>query len=359
MLVHGPYLVRDAAINGDCLNVRADWGTDTEMEVWAPKQISKITVNGIYHKAVRTASGSLMCSLQGSETVESVQASIHPLEWRAVDGLPERRGDYDDSHWKEADHMSTPHPNPPETYPVLFADEYGFQAGNTLWRGRFDASKGSSPHGVYLRAIGGAGFGFSAYLNGHFLGSYLGEHSVKTGNLTLDFPEQCINHDGENVLFVLQDRMGKDQREGALDPRGILNATLLAPSGLNFTSWKVQGNAGGNELIDPVRGTWNEGGMHGERLGWHLPGYDDSAWPRAQPDLGFNGSDGFPSSGARFYRANLQLEMPKDHDVSLALVMEPATPRAKLRAQLWVNGYLFGKIIPVFGNQIEFPGKCL
>ncbi|KAF2172023.1 hypothetical protein M409DRAFT_63531 [Zasmidium cellare ATCC 36951] len=236
-----------------------------------------------------------------------------------------------------ADHMWTPHPVPPATYPVLFADEYGYQAGNLLWRGRFNGGNDTGqPASVHLRVIGGAGSGYSVYLNGNFLGAYLGNHTVRDGNVTLGFQNATIRSGAENVLLVLQDTMGKDQREGALDPRGILNATLISSSGdaLSFDSWRIAGNAGGNNLIDSVRGTWNEGGLYAERLGWHFPGFDDAEWESEHP------WDGFRGSGIRFYRTNLPLDMPRDHD---------------LRAQLYVNGYQFGKIIPWFGNQIEFP----
>lgn len=247
-----------------------------------------------------------------------------------------------------ADHQWTPNPNPPETYPVLSADEYGYQAGNLLWRGRFDSSAAA----VYLRVIGGAGFGFSTCLNGDLVGVYLGNHSAKDGNLTISLPQHILNTDGDNVLLVLQDTMGKDQREGALDPRGILNATLISPDGeaLSFSSWKVQGNAGGNQLIEPVRGTWNEGGLYAERLGWHLNGFDDSQCLSGHPN---NNTE---TGGVRFYRTNLPLDLPRGQDVSIAFELTTA-PRAKLRAQLYVNGYRFGKIIPWFGNQIEFPGE--
>ena len=54
-----------------------------------------------------------------------------------------------------------------------------------------------------------------------------------------------------------------------------------------FTSWKVAGKAGGQENIDPVRGAYNEGGLTAERLGWHLPGFDDSEWAAGSPGEGF------------------------------------------------------------------------
>lgn len=43
-----------------------------------------------------------------------------------------------------------------------------------------------------------------------------------------------------------------------------------------FASWKVAGNAGGEANIDPVRGVYADGGLHAERLRWHLPRFDDS-----------------------------------------------------------------------------------
>ncbi|KAK4508536.1 hypothetical protein PRZ48_002275 [Zasmidium cellare] len=350
--VHGPYLVRSASIESSVVNIRADWNTSTTVEVWADVKVSQISVNGIQYESTRTPYGSLICHLPASITTESVQESLPLLtEWKVVDSLPEKFAEYDDSHWTEADHMWTPHPVPPATYPVLFADEYGYQAGNLLWRGRFTGDSGiAAPTAVHLRVIGGAGSGYSVYLNGDFLGAYLGNHTVRDGNVTLSFSNTTIKPGPENVLLVLQDTMGKDQREGALDPRGILNATLISSAGdaLDFTSWKVAGNAGGNDLIDPLRGTWNEGGLYAERLGWHLPGFDDNEWESGHP------KDGFSGSGVQFYRTKFPLDMPQDHDASLAFELL-TDGRAKLRAQLYVNGYQFGKIIPWFGNQIEFP----
>lgn len=248
--------------------------------------------------------------------------------------------------------MTTSHPVPPDTFPVLFADEYGYQAGNLLWRGRFNATDGDVPTSVYLRVIGGLASGFSAYINGKFLGAWQGSMLNKTGELSADLPDGTVKTNTENVLFVIQDTMGKEQREAALDPRGILTATLTTASGseADFSSWKVTGNAGGNHLLDPVRGTYNEGGLHAERLGWHLPGFDDSEWESALP------GDGFKGATARFYRTVVPLDLPRNHDISLAFELRPPH-RAKLRAQLYVNGYQYGKIIPFIGNEIQFPGE--
>ncbi|KAH7155975.1 putative beta-galactosidase [Dactylonectria macrodidyma] len=352
VLVHGPYLVRTATIKGDTIHVTGDWDEATDVEIWAPKKVKRVTFNGAKLKVSKSKYGSLISSLSAPKvTVDSLTAQLPPLtKWKVADGLPEVAADYDDSRWTDADHETTPHFVPPDTFPVLFADEYGYQAGNILWRGRFDASKDDAPSGAYLRVIGGLASGFSAYVNGKFLGSWHGTMVNKTGELKVSFEDIQLDTKNDNVLFVIQDTMGKEQREAAPDPRGILNATLIAADGsaANFTSWKVAGNAGGNHLLEPIRGTYNEGGLHAERLGWHLPGFDDSDWESAAP------ADGFSGAGARFYRTVVPLNIPKGYDASLAFQLT-TEKKAKLRAQLYINGYQFAKTLPYISNEINFP----
>jgi len=253
-------------------------------------------------------------------------------DWKVADGLPERMPSYNDSGagWVLADKNSTLNPWQPQTLPVLYGDEYGFHAQNLLWRGYFmgDAT------GVYLDVIGGTSSGWSAWLNGQYLGSTLGNTSLSETNATLLFGN-ATKLTGENVLFVIQDHMGHDETTGVLNPRGILNATLLGGSG-HFTTWKVAGKAGGEANIDPIRGPYNEGGLHAERLGWHLPGFDDSAWPSGSPEQGLS------AAAANFYRTTMPLDLPEDVDVSLAFELS-APSNSTLRAQLYVNGYMFGE----------------
>ena len=123
--------------------------------------------------------------------------------------------------------------------------------------------------------------GWSAWLNGELIGSYLGNANVESANLTLTFPKSLAKSTGENVLLVVHDDTGHDETSGALNPRGILQATLLSggDTSLNFTRWRVAGTAGGESNLDPVRGVYNEDGLFAERVGWHLPAFDDSKWP--------------------------------------------------------------------------------
>jgi len=198
--------------------------------------------------------------------------------------------------------------------------------------------------GVNLTLIGGVSSGWSAFLNGDLIGSWIGSKSVTRSSLVLSFANATVK--SENVLTVVLDNMGHDQTSGATNPRGIYNATLIG--GGKFTEWKLAGTAGGERNIDPVRGPYNEGGLHGERLGWHLPGFSDESWNSSSPDVGLS------EASMRWYRTTVPLDIPAGLDVSLGFRL--SSPAGSiLRAMVYVNGYQFGKYIPHIGNQVVFP----
>jgi hypothetical protein len=243
----------------------------TTIEAFAPYTVSCVTWNGKEVQTFRTAYGSLKGSLPGPQKFAAPTVG----SWKTANSLPEPFLNYSDTGpaWVVANHMTTVSSQKNATLPYLYVDEYGFHVGNILWRGYFN----STATGVYLSLQGGTAFGFSAYLNGDFLGSFFGDANLEVTNLTLSFANATLNTAGPNVLLVIQDDTGHDETNGAINVRGILNATLLGASS-SFYEWKVAGTAGGstNTTLDPVRGVYNEGGLYGERLGWHLPGFDDS-----------------------------------------------------------------------------------
>ncbi|KAL2853348.1 glycoside hydrolase superfamily [Aspergillus pseudoustus] len=361
VLVSGPYLVRSSRISGSTLALRGDSNGETTLEVFAPKKVNKITWNGRKIKVSKTRYGSLKANLGKQPSIK-----LPALDgWKVSDSLPERLADYDDSGaaWVAANHLTTPNPQKPATLPVLYADEYGFHNGVRLWRGYFN----DSASGVFLNIQGGAAFGWSAYLNGHFLGSYLGDASISQANGTLTFPDDTLSTDGTpNIILVIHDDTGHDQTTGVLNPRGILEARLL-PLDTNadteapeFTHWRVAGAAGGESDLDPVRGVYNEDGLYAERVGWHLPGFDDSEWPEANNSLSFAGST------VKFFRTVIPpLDIPQGVDVSVSFVFSASaasnsssgaggTAKA-FRAQLFVNGYQYGRFNPYVGNQVVYP----
>jgi len=92
-----------------------------------------------------------------------------------------------------------------------------------------------------------------------------------------------------------------------------------------------------------------KGGLVAERLGWHLPGFDDSTWNSSSPS-----SNGLSGTGIRFYRTHMSVDVPKGIDASLAFQLS-SPGSLKLRALLFVNGYQYARFNPWMGHQVEFP----
>jgi hypothetical protein len=127
VVVQGPYLVRGPSIQHSTLSITGDWVNTTSIEVFAPSLVRSITFNGTPLRVTKTAYGSFVGQLQASKwTAATIEASLPALSnWKVADGLPERNATYDDSRWVVADHTTTSAPSKPDTYPVLYSDDYG------------------------------------------------------------------------------------------------------------------------------------------------------------------------------------------------------------------------------------------
>ena len=351
VFVQGPYLVRGASISGTTIKLIGDSINSTTLEVFASSSVKTISWNGKSLSTKKTTYGSLIASLPGVNANAYAPPTLGP--WKVADSLPEIQSTYkaNSAAWVPANHTETHNPQPPETLPVLYTDDYGFHSGATLFRGTFT----TAANAIFLSVQGGTAFGWSAWLNSAYIGSWHGNSTQfsQQGNLTLSFHNATVHSGGsENILTILMDSAGHDETSGVLNPRGILNVTLIGENEPKFDSWKVAGTAGGGDgaLLDPVRTALNEGGLTAERLGWHLPGFDDSSWNTSSPSTGFAGA------GVKFYRTSVPLSVPKGLDVSLAF--ELTTPEGAAntyRALLFVNGYQYGRFNPWIGHQVTFP----
>ena len=87
----------------------------------------------------------------------------------------------------------------------------------------------------------------------------------------------------------------------------------------------------------------NEGGLFGERAGWHLPGFDASSW--VVRDL----SAGLPNdtAGVGFFVTTFPLEIPAGFDVMLSFSFDNSTQ--PYRALLFINGWMMGKRVGNLG----------
>ncbi|KAH7022014.1 family 35 glycosyl hydrolase [Ilyonectria destructans] len=363
VFVQGPYLVR-SAVYDEKKRVLALTGDEEEAQtitVFGPEKLRSITWNG-EKVPIKSRDGPVyVASIKGPSTVKL--PALGPWAWAG--SLPEIANDYKPTSdgWVVANNTETPNPTKPAgNNPVLYVDDYKVHYGNSIYRATFPSTK-KPPTGVFLDLIGGFAFGYSVWLNSDYIGSYYGLSYLGSHSGTFSFGNATLKDDGENVLVVLMDQSGHELRSAAIDPRGITNATLVGSgSDYSFTEWRIAGNAGLEDNIDPMRGPFNEGGLYAERVGMHLPEYPDDDWtdlPSSTTTLVV------PSAGVRVFRTVAPLDVPKGIDVSISFrltatsddTFTPSKPEYtnRLRALLFVNGYQYGRFSPYIGHQIDFP----
>ncbi|CAE6501709.1 unnamed protein product [Rhizoctonia solani] len=345
VLVGGPYLVRDAQLSSKGeLSLRGDLEKESMLTVIAELgAVRRVLWNGIpvdtmLHDSSASTSGVLRFLV--SPHLRATDIEVPELaNWRYQDSLPEVQEGYDDSKWMVANNTSTNIPERPYFGEnVLYGCDYGFCEGAVVWRGRFQGS--SETTGARLVINGGFAFAASIWLNGNFLATTYGNSSNNHNNIpetdqVYHFPAGSVIQGGDNVLTIVQDNMGLEMTvdwaaDSSKSPRGIRGYELI---GGTFTGWKVQGKEGGyTGFKDKLRGVQNEGGLYGERQGWHLPGFDDSNWTKS--DI----SNGLPNNqaGVGWFRTTFSLHIPQFYDVPISFEFE--NEPAPYRALLFVNG---------------------
>ncbi|KAE8152120.1 putative beta-galactosidase [Aspergillus avenaceus] len=343
ILVMGPYLVRNASIQHDTVEIVGDNADTTSIEVYAgDKQVQRVKWNGQLIEVTPTAYGSLVGRARGAEDAEIALPAL--TSWKALDTLPEIDPDYDDSRWTVCNKTVSANALAPLSLPVLYSGDYGYHPGTKIYRGRFDGAA----TGANITVQNGVAAGWAAWLNGVYVGGSPGDPEQTVTWDLLRFNQSSLRT-RDNVLTIVTDYTGHDQNSqkplGTQNPRGILGAVLTG--GKNFTSWRIQGNAGGEKNLDPTRGPMNEGGLYGERLGWHLPGY-----PVPETASDSSPLDGVSGAEGRFYITRFKLDIAPDLDVPIGLQVA-ATDQAVV--QIFMNGYQFGHFLPHIGPQSLFP----
>ncbi|MFI9818883.1 beta-galactosidase [Streptomyces sp. NPDC052013] len=352
LLVYGPALLRTATVRGSTVHLTGDVVGETGLEVWAPRGVTAVTWNGRLLRTQVGRTGSLV--LEGLMPAAPTVTLPALDDWRRRSENPESDPDFDDSDWPAADRTSSRSSTPvPEGGPVLFADDYGFHYGDVWYRGRFEDARDVEQ--VSLSYSTGTQGLLMAWLDGEPLGTHrmpepdedTGDRGTWTATATFDVPER-LREPGTRVLSVLVRRMqreGDETAEGAYKAaRGLMAVEFEGAS--PSVSWRIQG-AG---QPDRVRGPLNNGGLYGERHGWHLPGHDDGGdgdWESVE----------FPRAdrrqGVAWYRTEFDLSVPKDLDASVGLVLDDDPERA-YRVQIFLNGWNLGQYINDVGPQHTF-----
>jgi hypothetical protein len=360
VLERGTSLVRTAGAKGSTLQLTGDTSAESELEVWAPPNIRSISWNGTAVATNKTDSGSLLSArpLPGPATL--TLPDLSQVAWRFKAESPEAQPGFNDSAWRAADLTRTNSPTkPPNGQPVLNMDDYGFHHGDVWYRGRYTSDGSLTAISLHYGA-GGAGL-LQVWLDGTFIGQDeipVGLQLPMTMNITsFNLPEK-LRGAGEHLLAVQVrnnshnwDLHADDQHK---EGRGLIFASLSSPTGKAFATpiaWKIQGNRGGESIQDPARGVLNNGGLFGEREGWHLPGYPDRDWHKAAVP------DSRATAGTSWYRTDFELNVPQGHDASLGLAFGDITkPRSvgHYRVLMFVNGWNMGQFIAHIGPQRVF-----
>ncbi|KAE8354980.1 putative beta-galactosidase A [Aspergillus coremiiformis] len=348
IIVKAGYLVRGAHLDGADLHLTADFNATTPIEViGAPKSAQHLLINGKKARHTVDKNGIWSSEVQYKAPKITLPA-LQDLKWKTLDSLPEIQSSYDDAAWTAANLPTTRNTyRPLDTPTSLYSSDYGFHAGYLIYRGHFVANGKESEFVIHTQ--GGSAFGSSIWLNGTHLGSWAGADWASNYNATYQVPQ--LQPGKPYVITVVVDNMGLDENwtvggEGMKGPRGILDYALRGQDA-RAISWKLTGNLGGEDYHDKVRGPLNEGGLYAERHGFHQPQPPSDSWESGSP------LEGLSKPGIQFYTAPFDLDLPKGWDVPLSFTFGNNSQAA--RAQLYVNGYQFGKFTGNVGPQTSFP----
>lgn len=358
VILKAGYLMRNATISNGCLSLVGDFNATTDIEVigGAPAGMADLKINGKSADFKQDDNG--VVTTQVAFNPDISVPSLADVDWKYIDSLPEVQSGYDDSEWPDADLTYSNNTNYNLSTPTsLFGADYGFSTGVLLYRGHFTANGDETD--LFLETQGGSAFGTSVWINSEFAGSFDGYDAASNGNKTYSVPN--LKSGSDAVITVIIDEMGMNEnyvvRENDMkDPRGILRYRLSGHDAADVT-WKLTGNYLGEDYPDKVRGPLNEGGLYAERQGYHLPGAPISDWESSGGP-----TEGIGSAGVAFYGAEIDLDIPAGWDVPLSFTFTNSTdsdsagsPASSYRAQLYVNGYQFGKYVNNVGPQTSFP----
>ncbi|TEA09861.1 putative beta-galactosidase A [Colletotrichum sidae] len=351
VIVKAGYLVRTVEVNGDTLSLSGDVNATTPIEVigGAPASLKTLNFNGQSLDFKQNDRGVVTATVDFA-IPEIRLPCISQLNWKYIDSLPEIRSNYSDELWTDADLAETYNTaNPLKTPTSLYGGDYGYHTGSLLFRGHFTANGDETVFNVTTQ--GGNAYGASVWLDDEFVGSWVGNAVTPGRNSTFTLPK--LTRARTYVLTVVVDHMGLNgnwviNEEQQKNPRGILDYNLAGHE-QSDVRWKITGNLGGENYADGERGPLNEGGLFAERQGYHWPGPPSGSWRDSKGP-----AEGLARAGVAFYSATFDLDLPAGYDVPISLTFANATTTA-YRAQVFVNGYQFGKFVHHVGPQTRFP----
>lgn len=359
VIVKAGYLIRNATISENSLRLWGDVNQTTTIEVIAAPLTSGASLyfNDEKVENAKFVEGRLTGSIAYSAP-DITLPDFTTAEWKYIDSLPEIQLDYDDQLWTVLDKTATNNTRNLTTPASLYASDYGFHSGSLIYRGHFVANGNESS--LYLSLSGGNAFGHSVWLNSTYLGSWSGDPNMAIRNQTFTL-KPALQVNDNYVITILIDHMGLTQNtyvgaEGIKEPRGVLDYSLSGHDSQSDITWKLTGNAGGENYLDLSRGPRNEGALFAERQGYHLPGAPLDGAQTLSPI-----THGVEGVGVGFYAHTFELKVPQGYDIPMSFVFKNAslaqngTQAPAYRAQLFVNGWQFGE----YGETNFFAASCM
>ncbi len=270
----------------------------------------------------------------------------------------EAKATYDDSKWKVAADTQAANPRfqgPGEySHTVLDSNHYGFYEGSVWYRGTFTATK-ADPY-LYLQGNGGSGVPSQgknpAFMQVWVNGVYAGAYDAAGNWAKVNVPTGTVKSGDKVTVAVLVNNLGQnlDWSDDGLSKqnRGLFDVAIEGST----ATWKIHGadaDFAAKAATNPSGTLYNNGGLGGEKAGFHMPGFDDSKWAKA---------DNLHSpAGVTWYRARVKLNLPANQDTAFRLDINSSRFSSlgdRAQATLFVNGWNTGVYIGDRGPQTSF-----
>ena len=369
--VEGVELARTAKFTGkDTLQLTGSVSAESNVRVIAPAGINHVGFNGgSLNPASATGAGTAGAGTNSATATGDVgvftgkvpgpaAVASQQLSFVKSTDYAEAKATYDDSKWKVAADTQAANPRfqgPGEySHTVLDSNHYGFYEGSVWYRGTFTATK-ADPY-LYLQGNGGSGVPSQgknpAFMQVWVNGVYAGAYDAAGNWAKVNVPAGTVKSGDKVTVAVLVNNLGQnlDWSDDGLSKqnRGLFDVAIEGST----ATWKIHGadaDFAAKAATNPSGTLYNNGGLGGEKAGFHMPGFDDSKWAKA---------DNLHSpAGVTWYRARVKLNLPANQDTAFRLDINSSRFSSlgdRAQATLFVNGWNTGVYIGDRGPQTSF-----
>ena len=367
--VEGVELARTAKFTGkDTLQLTGSVSAESNVRVIAPAGINHVGFNGgsLNPASATGSAGAGTNSATGTGDVGVFTGKVpgpaavasQQLSFVKSTDYAEAKATYDDSKWKVAADTQAANPRfqgPGEySHTVLDSNHYGFYEGSVWYRGTFTATK-ADPY-LYLQGNGGSGVPSQgknpAFMQVWVNGVYAGAYDAAGNWAKVNVPAGTVKSGDKVTVAVLVNNLGQnlDWSDDGLSKqnRGLFDVAIEGST----ATWKIHGadaDFAAKAATNPSGTLYNNGGLGGEKAGFHMPGFDDSKWDKA---------DNLHSpAGVTWYRARVKLNLPANQDTAFRLDINSSRFSSlgdRAQATLFVNGWNTGVYIGDRGPQTSF-----